>query len=142
MLILFEFLTLVFSRGAFLFSFVGKLQTKISGMSFNFEYIQNPPDKSNEMLQKVNTSLRWNFNCKSFGGQLELTYVKTTTDLPKDHNRPNYCLGNTSFVIKYDDIKGNGERCLYGVINVFKINIEALRFLWSSKLGFKTPTTE
>lgn len=111
-------------------------------MSFNIEYIQNPPDKSNEMLQKINTSLRWNFNSKIFGGPLELTYVKTTTDLPKDHNRPNYCLGNTSFVTKYADIKGNGERCLYGVINVFKINIEALRFLWSSKLGFKTPTTE
>lgn len=88
--------------------------------SFNIEYIQNPPDKSNEMLQKINTSLRWNFNSKIFGG----------------------CLGNTSFVTKYADIKGNGERCLYGVINVFKINIEALRFLWSSKLGFKTPTTE
>lgn len=111
-------------------------------MSFNIEYIQNPPDKSNEMLQKINTSLRWNFNCKIFGGPLELTYVKTTTDLPKDHNRPNYCLGNSSFITKFADFKGNGERCLYGVINVFKINIEALGFLWSSKLGFKTTTAD
>lgn len=121
------------------FPFDGKLNIQIAGISFNIEYLQNPPDESNDICQKFDASLKWNFNSKIFGGPLELTYVKTTTDLPKDRN---ICLGNSSFVTKYADIKGNGERCLYGVMNIFKINIEALGFLWSSKLGFKTTTAD
>lgn len=94
------------------------------------------------MPQKVNASLIWNLNTKIFGGPLQMKYTRTTSDLPEDCNMPNYCLENSNLVTKFNDVKGNGEHFLYGVTNVYKTTLEALGFLWSSKLSFKIPTAD